>query len=94
MVVFTISIYQGRVAQSVMCLTVDLGVASLIPAPSHTFVKIDHAIISRAILLPSTESRRVVVSYRQKYVCVLVYCLVKLAKEKVWLGELTGQTWP
>ena len=37
-------------------LTVDTGVASLIPARSHTFVEIDHEIISMVILLPSTES--------------------------------------
>ena len=37
-------------------LTADLGVASLIPARSHTFVEIDHEIISTVILLPSAES--------------------------------------
>ena len=52
----------------VMCLTEDTGVESLIPARSHTFVEIDHEIISTAILLPSANSRRVVVSYKQKYV--------------------------
>ena len=31
---------------------------------SHTFVEIDHEIISMAILLPSADSRRVVVSYK------------------------------
>ena len=47
----------GRVAQSVMCLatdaclTADPGVASSIPARSHTFVEIDHEIISTVILL-------------------------------------------
>ena len=47
----------GRVAQSVTCLatdaclTADPGVASLIPARSHTFVEIDHEIISTVILL-------------------------------------------
>ena len=35
-----------------MCLTADPGVASLIPALSHTFIEIDHEIISAAILLP------------------------------------------
>ena len=34
----------------------------LIPALSNTFVEIDHEIISTAIL-PSADSRRVVVSY-------------------------------
>ena len=49
----------GCVAQSVTCLvtdaclTADPGVASLIPARSHTFVEIDHEIISTVILLPS-----------------------------------------
>ena len=51
-----------------MCLTADPGVPSLISARSHTFVVIDHEIISTAILLPSADSRRVVVSYKQKYV--------------------------
>ena len=69
--------------QSVMCLTADPGVTSSIPALSHTFAKIDHEIISTAILLPSADSRRVRVSYKRKYVCeVLVKCLVKLAQEK------------
>ena len=36
-------------------LTADPGVASLIPARSHTFVDIDYEIISTAIL-PSAES--------------------------------------
>ena len=53
---------QGRVAQSVTCLatdaclTADSGVASSIPARSHTFVEIDHEIISTVILLPSADS--------------------------------------
>ena len=52
----------GHVAQSVTCLatdaslTEDPGVGSSIPAPSHTFVKIDYEIISTVILLPSAES--------------------------------------
>ena len=50
------------------CLTANPGVASSYPAWFHTFVKIDHEIISTAILLPSADSRRVVVSYKQKYV--------------------------
>ena len=61
----------------------DPGVVSLIRAWSHTFVEIDHEIISAAIRLPSANSRRVVVSYKRKYVHeVLVNCLVKLAQEK------------
>ena len=52
----------GRVAQSVTCLatdaslTADPGVMTSIPARSHTFVEIDHEIISMVILLPSAES--------------------------------------
>ena len=52
----------GRVAQSVTCLATDAcltaipGVASSIPARSHTFVEIDHEIISTVILLPSAGS--------------------------------------
>ena len=54
-----------------------------IPAQSHTFMEIDHEIISTVILLTSADSRRVVVSYKRKYVHeILVGCLVKLAKEK------------
>ena len=45
----------GRVAQSVTCLTADPGVASSIPVQSHTFVEIDHEIISTVILLPSAD---------------------------------------
>ena len=87
----------GRLAQSVTCLATDAsltaepGVASSIPARSHTFVEIDHEIIFRSFSsLPLNHSRRVVVSYKRKYVHgVLVNCLFKLAQEKVWLGELT-----
>ena len=46
---------QGRIAQSVTCLTADMSlpadpwVVSSIPAQSHTFVEIDHEIISTNI---------------------------------------------
>ena len=87
----------GRVAQSVTCLvtdaklTADPGVASSIPARSHTFVEIDHEIISTVILLPSAESFMKGCCQLQAKVCarLLVNCLFKLAQEKVWLGELT-----
>ena len=90
-------IWLGRVAQSVTCLatdaclTADPGVASSIPVRSHTFVEIDHEMISTVILpLPLIHSRRVVVSYKRKYVHkLLVNRLFKPAQEKVWLGELT-----
>ena len=46
-------------------------------------MEIDHEFFSMAILLPSADSRRVVVSYKRKYVHeVLINCLVKLAQEK------------
>ena len=51
----------GCVAQPVTCLatdaclTADPGVASSIPVRSHTFVEIDHEIISTVILLPSAD---------------------------------------
>ena len=54
--------YTGPIAQSVTCLATDAsliadpGVASSIPAWSHTFVEIDYEIISTVILLPLAES--------------------------------------
>ena len=85
-IVFNDALVPGHIVQLVtsltadMCLTADPGVASSIPALSHTFMEIDHEIISTAILLTSADSRRVVVSYKRKYVHkVLVKCLVKLA---------------
>ena len=54
-------IYWGA-QQSVTCLntdarlTVDLWVTNSIPAWSHTFMEIDHKIISMVILLPSADS--------------------------------------
>ena len=79
----------GRVAQSVTCLvtdaklTADPGVASSIPARSHTFVEIDHEIISTVILLPSAESFMKGCCQLQAKVCagLLVNCLFKLAEE-------------
>ena len=57
-----ISILPCHVAQSVSCLatdaslTADPGVLSSISALSHTFMEIDHEIISMVILLSSAES--------------------------------------
>ena len=54
--------HQVLVAQLVTCLATDAslaadpGDASSIPAWSHTFVQINHEIISMVILLPTTES--------------------------------------
>ena len=80
----------GRVEQSVTCLvtdaklTADPGVASSIPARSHTFVEIDHEIISTFILLPSAKSFMKGCCQLQAKVCarLLVNCLFKLAQEK------------
>ena len=87
----------GHIAQTVTCMatdacmTADPGVPSSIQARSHTFVEIDHEIISTVILCPSADhSRRVVFSYKQKYLHeVLVNGLFKFDQEKVWLDELT-----
>ena len=80
----------GRVALSVTCLVTDVkltavpGVVSSIPAWSHTFVEIDHEIISTVILLPSPESFVKGCCQLQAKVCarLLVNCLFKRAQEK------------
>ena len=71
-------IKQGRVAQSVTCLATDAcltagpGVVSLIPVRSHTFVVIDHEIISTVILLPSADSFKKVCCQLQAKVCARI----------------------
>ena len=50
------------VAQSVGSLTADPGVTSSVRAWSHTFMEIDHEIISTVNLLISADSRRGVIS--------------------------------
>ena len=68
----------GRVAQSVTCLatdaclTADPGVASSIPVRSHTFVEIDHEIISTVILLPSTDLFKKGCCHLQAKVCARI----------------------
>ena len=68
----------GRVAQSVTCLATDAclaadpGVASLIPAGSHTFLEIDHEIISMVILLPSADSFKKRCCQLQAKVCAQI----------------------
>ena len=87
----------GRVAQSVTCLatdaclTADPGVASSIPVWSHTFVELDHGMISTVILLPSTDSFKKGCCQLQAKLCARItgHRLFKPAQEKVWLGELT-----
>ena len=72
------SLTLGRVAQSVTCLatdaclTADPGVASSIPARSHTFVEIDHEIISTVILLPSADSFKKGCCQLQAKVCAQI----------------------
>ena len=82
----------GRVAQSLTCLATDAcltaypGVASSIPVRSHTFVEIDHEMISTVILLPSADSfKKGCCQLCRKYVHeLLVNRLFKPAQEKVW----------
>ena len=68
----------GRVGQSVMCLatdaylTADPGVESSILARSHTFVEIDHEIISTVILLPSADSFKKGCCQLQAKVCAQI----------------------
>ena len=62
-------------AQSVTCLaclTADPGVASSIPVRSHTFVEIDHGIISTVILLPSADSLKKGCCQLQAKVCARI----------------------
>ena len=67
--------YFGHIGQSVTCLatdaslTADPGVASLILALSHTFLEIDHEIISTVIILRSAESFKKGCSQLQAKVC-------------------------
>ena len=79
----------GSVAQAVTylavdtCLTAESRVPSWIPSRLHTFVEIDHEIISTDIIFPPADSRRVVVSYKGKYVHeVLVNLLSKACPGK------------
>ena len=68
----------GRVAQSVTCLatdaclTADPGVASSIPARSHTFMEIDNEIISTVILHPSADSFKKSCCQLQAKVCAQI----------------------
>ena len=70
--------FPGRVAQSVTCLatdaclTADPGVASSIPVRSHTFVEIDHEIITTVILLPSADSFKKGCCQLQAKVCAQI----------------------
>ena len=84
-----------RVAQSVTCLAIDAslttadpGVESSIPAQSHTFVEIDHGIISTVILLPSAESfKKACLSVTNESMCTKYWLTV--CSSLPWLGDLT-----
>ena len=73
-----ICLMPGRVAQLVTCLATDAcltaypGVASLIPVRSHTFVEIDHEMISTIILLPSADSFKKGCCQLQAKVCAQI----------------------
>ena len=54
------------------CLTADPGVGSSIPVRSHTFVVIDHEMISTVILLPSADSFKKGCCQLQAKVCALI----------------------
>ena len=75
---FHIIIAPGRIAQSVTCLatdaclTADPGVANLIPARYHTFVEIDHEIVSTVIILLSTDSFKKGCCQLQAKVCAQI----------------------
>ena len=60
------------------------GVASSIPARSHTFVEIDHEIISMVILLPSADSFKKGCCQLQAKVCARItgYALVQACPGK------------
>ena len=76
--VWLIFFLPGHVAQSVTCLatdaclTADPGVASSIPARSHTFAEIEHEIISTVILLPSADSFKKGCCQLQAKVCAQI----------------------
>ena len=53
-------------------MTADPGVASSIPVRSHTFVEIDHEMISTVILLPSADSFKKGCCQLQAKVCAQI----------------------
>ena len=89
-IVYSQTIAPGRVAQWVTCLATDAcltaipGVASSIPARSHTFVEINHEIISTVILLPSADSFKKGCCQLQAKVCARItgYPLVQACPGK------------
>ena len=94
----TVKMKRGRVAQLVTCLaadtclTTDPGVASLIPVRYHTFVEIDHEIISTVIPL----IKEGLLSVTSESMCTKYWLTVfkwsSFPRKKVWFGELTVPT--
>ena len=70
-ILYMIRIYKCFMATDA-CLTADPGVASSIPARYHTFVEIDHEIISTVILLPSADSFKKGFCQLQAKVCAQI----------------------
>ena len=72
------------ISPSDACLTAIPGVTSSIPARSHTFVEIDHEIISTVILLPSADSFKKGCCQLQAKVCAQItgYPLVQACPGK------------
>ena len=62
----------GNVSGYRCCLTADPGVASSIPVRSHTFLEIDHEMISTVILLPSADSFKKGFCQLQAKVCAQI----------------------
>ena len=66
------SLLETFITNTDVCLTADPGVASSIPARSHSFVGIDHEIISTVILLPSADSFKKGCCQLQAKVCAQI----------------------
>ena len=89
-ILYTIAVPLTRVAQLVTCLATDAcltaipGVASSILARAHTFVEIDHEIISTVKLLPSADSFKKGCCQLQAKVCARItgYPLVQACPGK------------
>ena len=77
------------------CLTAFPGVTSSIPARSHTFVEIDHEIISTVILLPSADSFKKGCCQLQAKVCARIPAIhgvrdrrVRATKVRLYLSRV------
>ena len=83
----------GSLVQWVASLTADSGVARLIPARSHTFVEIDHEIISMVILLLPLILEGLL-SVTGESMCTKYWLTTQssLHRKKVWVGELSVLT--